>query len=328
MKPLPAEAEVVVIGAGVAGAATAASLRERGLRPLLIERFRSPGHESSGRSAGMIRQHSGDAVTAALLEEGAAWHRSEGADHFTPSGSLLIGLGEEDVSEVVPWARGRGRHFESDGLCDAEALLLRYLGGQTIHWDLAVSAIESEGDRLRVDTDRGAVRASVVVNAGGAWAGELGSLPLEPRRRHLFRTAEAPPGGCEPFVWDVDAGFYFRPWEAGLLVCACDEEAGKPGDNREDPQAEGWLLAKARELQPAIADLRLIDSWAGQRTFAPDGRFVIGWDPRVRGLFHVAGLGGHGITASPAVGRRAAEGILAGPAAADPGAPLSPARLL
>ena len=35
MKPLPAEAEVVIVGAGVAGAATASFLRERGLRPLV-----------------------------------------------------------------------------------------------------------------------------------------------------------------------------------------------------------------------------------------------------------------------------------------------------
>lgn len=328
MKPLPAEAEVVVIGAGVAGAATASFLRERGVRPLLLERFRSPGHESSGRSAGMIRQHSHDPVTEALLGEGATWHRSEGADHFTPSGSLLIGLGDEDVSSFVPWARGGARHFADDGLCDAEALLLRFLGGQTIRWEVVVSAIESEGDHLRVDTDRGSVRASVVVNAAGAWAGQLGRLPLEPRRRHLFRTAETPPGGCEPFVWDVDEGFYFRPWDGGLLACACDEEVRDPGDNREHADARQWLVDKARRLQPPIAELKLIDSWAGQRSFAPDGRFILGWDPRMRGLFHVAGLGGHGITASPAVGRRAADAILAGPASADPSAPLSPARLL
>lgn len=328
MKPLPAEAEVVIVGAGVAGAATASFLRERGLRPLLLERFRSPGHESSGRSAGMIRRHSSDPVTADLLEEGADWHRSEGADHFTESGSFLIGLGEEDITPVVPWARGTGRHFPTDGLCDAEALLLRYLGGQTIRWETLVSAIEPEGDRLRVDTDHGSVRAPVVVNAAGAWAGELGRLPLEPRRRHLFRTAETPPGRCEPFVWDVLEGFYFRPWDGGLLACACDEEAREPGDNREHPDARTWLREKASRLQPAIAELTVIDSWAGQRSFAPDSRFILGWDPRVRGLFHVAGLGGHGITASPAVGRRAADAILAGPDAANASDPLSPSRLL
>ena len=48
------------------------------------------------------------------------------------------------------------------------------------------------------------------------------------------------------------------------------------------------------------------------RTFAPDELFVVGADPRLNGLFWVAGLGGHGITCAPAVGSIAAEWITEG----------------
>src|SRR5919109_814319 len=45
---------------------------------------------------------------------------------------------------------------------------------------------------------------------------------------------------------------------------------------------------------------------------ANDGRVVIGWDPVIEGLFWVAGLGGHGVTTSSAVGALAADVLLGG----------------
>jgi glycine/D-amino acid oxidase-like deaminating enzyme len=51
-------------------------------------------------------------------------------------------------------------------------------------------------------------------------------------------------------------------------------------------------------------------SWVGQRTFAPDRRFVVGFDPRDDRVFHVAALGGHGVTVSPAIGALAANLLL------------------
>ena len=43
-----------------------------------------------------------------------------------------------------------------------------------------------------------------------------------------------------------------------------------------------------------------------------DGRFVIGPDPDLGGLFWVAGLGGHGMTTSAGVGELAARGLVEG----------------
>ena len=59
-----------------------------------------------------------------------------------------------------------------------------------------------------------------------------------------------------------------------------------------------------------ISNVPIMRSWAGLRTLTPDGRFVIGWDPKVDGFFWVAGLGGHGVTTSSAVGALAAKLIL------------------
>ena len=49
--------------------------------------------------------------------------------------------------------------------------------------------------------------------------------------------------------------------------------------------------------------------WAGLRTFAPDRRPVVGFDPRQPALFWLAGQGGFGVQTSPALGELVANAI-------------------
>ena len=70
------------------------------------------------------------------------------------------------------------------------------------------------------------------------------------------------------------------------------------------------LSQKIERHLPSLMGLPIWRSWAGLRTLTSDGRFVIGWDPKVEGLFWVAGLGGHGVTTSHSVGALAADMIV------------------
>jgi D-arginine dehydrogenase len=65
-------------------------------------------------------------------------------------------------------------------------------------------------------------------------------------------------------------------------------------------------------LPAALARAAIDRAWACQRTYADGGVPRIGWDPQVPWWCWVAGLGGHGVTASAAVGLRAAA-VLRGP---------------
>lgn len=190
------------------------------------------------------------------------------------------------------------------------------------------------------------VPCDVVVDAAGPWAAALAAdvggapVPLVSLRRHLFVAVGAPqPESPElpelPWVWDTTRGLYARPWtltgadvEPALLLCACDEEARPPEDAQAEPDARTRLAAVLQRAAPALLDLEVRLAWAGLRTFAPDRRFVVGWDPRLAGLFWVAGLGGHGLTSALAVGDLAARAIedQAGDDA-DLLAALTPARL-
>jgi D-arginine dehydrogenase len=197
-----------------------------------------------------------------------------------------------------------------------------------------LSAVESEAGRIvKVRLDNEWIPTDFLINAAGAWAGAVGRIAdaapiaLRALRRHLFVTG--PLSWVDkrwPFVWDVSHGFYFRPDSGGLLLCPCDEDEMAPCDTPTAESAVELLADKTRSYFPGFGDLPIMKSWAGLRTFTPDGRFVVGWDPQVTNFFWVAGLGGHGVTTSAAVGALAADVILAG------GSPLSkdlaPARFM
>lgn len=238
-------------------------------------------------------------------------------------------LSEAEAKKQVPALDGA--HFDgaiwcpTDGVVDIHALLSGYLKaaasmGVEIRYGCPLRAVEQTGGRMgRVLLHDEWVETELVVNAAGAWAGTIASLsgalpvPLRPLRRHLFVTG--PLSWVDrrwPFVWDVEHGFYFRPDSGGLLLCPCDEEEMPPGDTPVTETALELLAEKTRQYFPRFAELPIRKGWAGLRTFAPDGRFVIGWDPKLEGFFWVAGLGGHGVSTSAAVGDLAAKIILNG----------------
>jgi glycine/D-amino acid oxidase-like deaminating enzyme len=215
----------------------------------------------------------------------------------------------------------------TDGVIDIHGLLCGYLRyaaerGVGIHYGTDVSSIRRTAEEgFEIRTNRENIATRTVINAGGAWAKPLAQmagaidLPLRPYRRHLFTS---PPldwvSSQWPFVWDVSHDIYFRPEGEGLLLCACDQEELPPGDPPVDPGVRELLAEKIDRYMPGLAGVSIHKYWAGFRTITADGRFVIGWDPRAPGFFWVAGLGGHGVTTSWAVGNLAAELLIAGQA--------------
>ena len=168
-------------------------------------------------------------------------------------------------------------------------------------------------------------------------------MPLRPTRRHIFVTRPIDRSSPEigsparfspdwyssgwPFIWDISTEVYFRPEEGGLLFSPCDEgEPGEKSSDAVDPRAYEALRGKLRQRFPSLDGLPIARSWSGLRTLTADGRFVIGPDPKLSGFFWVAGLGGHGVTASYAIGELAAEILLH--AEKDASNPHSPSRFL
>jgi D-arginine dehydrogenase len=322
------EVGIIIVGAGLAGASTAYHLRCLGVTDVVVlEREAAPGEHSSGRNAAMVREKVADLDIQTLLIEGAAAIRRGDLCAFRQTGGILLGPGDANAADYFPLAQGTGKWYPHCGVAEPAGLLQTYLRGVELRCNTRVLDWKSSESGVEVRTTRGIIRGRLLVNAAGAWAGRFGDLAFTPLNRHLFVTPVMQQVDPDwPFVWDLRNGLYFRPESGGLLLCPCDEERREPGDYRIDEEAQIVLGQLLRRHQPWLANVAIKTCWVGQRTFVADRKFVIGFDPRIKSLFHVAGLGGHGVTASYAVGRLAAR-LLTGAASGDTN-PFDPARLL
>jgi D-arginine dehydrogenase len=151
-------------------------------------------------------------------------------------------------------------------------------------------------------TDGQTLRARMVVNAAGAWADELaglfGAAPigLVPHRRSAF-TFKAPEGvdaSGWPAVVGMDESYYFKP-DAGQLL-------GSPANA--DPTVPHDVVPEELDIAMGIHQIESVtklsirrptSTWAGLRSFVPDGEMVIGLDAVCPGFFWLAAQGGYGI---------------------------------
>jgi glycine oxidase len=62
------------------------------------------------------------------------------------------------------------------------------------------------------------------------------------------------------------------------------------------------VASNALEIAPAVANLRLVDAWAGLRPRSPDGWPVLGESAEVKSLFYATGHYRNGILLAPATG--------------------------
>jgi D-arginine dehydrogenase len=243
-------------------------------------------------------------------------------------GAAALGIHTEAVSgeaarAMCPVLRpahvAAGLH-EPDAMdIDVEALHQGYLrlaraNGAIIRLEAELAGLEPTADGWRARLVGGdSIEAGVVVNAAGAWADVVASLAgvkpvgLAPLRRTAFIVA--PPEGFDvtrwPSVIDADEGFYFKPDAGRILASPADETPSAPCD----AWPEDLTIAECVDRMQEAADIpvhRILRSWAGLRTFAPDRSPVIGFDPDAPGFFWLAGQGGYGVQSSAAAARTAA----------------------
>ncbi|MGF1665541.1 MAG: NAD(P)/FAD-dependent oxidoreductase [Acidimicrobiia bacterium] len=174
-----------------------------------------------------------------------------------------------------------------------------------------VTALQRTGRGWVVTTPGFTAECAVVVNAAGAWCDMVAALAdiapvgLVPKRRTAFMVPGTESWSGWPLVVDVDHDFYFKPDGVQLLCSLADETPSDPCDAR--PEELDIALAIDRINDATTLGIRSVrSSWAGLRSFVPDGSMVIGFDPDAPGFFWLTGQGGTGIQTAPGAGTLAA----------------------
>jgi len=195
----------------------------------------------------------------------------------------------------------------------------RELGARIVE-GVEVSAFIVEHERVAgVRTSQGDVGTRVVINAAGPTAARVArlagvSVPVLPRRRHIFFTEPFPElPGPVPLTTDRASGFYFRKEMEQLLLSPGDvEDVGADLAAPVDWSRVEETVEKALYRLPIVEKARVAGGWAGLRPLTPDDHAIIGWAPGVEGFFLAVGFGGHGFQHSPATGRHVAEWLVEG----------------
>jgi D-arginine dehydrogenase len=256
LNPNTTPADVIVIGAGIAGASVAWWLAPHA-KVVLLERESQPGYHSTGRSAALFMASYGPAQVRALTRASLAFYESppEGfSEHplLSPRGAMMVATPEQLPELDAHWAMLAPINPQAQRLSAAEAIArvpvlrpecvagavyepdaadmdvhaihqgflrgVRRHGGELV-CDAPVTSLHRTGPAWEVRAGERRWQAPVLVNAAGAWADEVGRL------------AGAQPIGLVPkrrsaFVFQPPAGMATSDWP--LVFGAAEDWYVKP----------------------------------------------------------------------------------------------------
>jgi D-arginine dehydrogenase len=335
--------DVLIIGGGIAGISAAARLAPHA-KVTLLEGEDNLAYHASGRSAALYEPHYGLPPVVALSLASGDFFRAM-PNLLTPRGLMIVAGQDEraqfdldcadmnlaplDVdaaramvpilnTETVAYA-GYGSHawdIDTDLLIADFTKTARAHGAQIIA-KAGVTALRRTGGKWLAETARGRFSGEMVINAAGPWADDVAQMAgveakgIVPLRRSMARIPA--PQGMEVALWPMVFGageaWYMKPDAGALIVSPAEEHPMPPHDAFADDMvlAEGLARYDAMVTAPVT---RLLASWAGLRTFAPDRVPVIGADAGEPSFFWAAGLGGYGFQTADAASRLLADLVL------------------
>jgi glycine oxidase len=188
-------------------------------------------------------------------------------------------------------------------------------------------ALDADARRVRgLRTALGFTPAGTVVNAAGAWAGELpgvpenARVPVRPVAGEMLAIA-LPHGAVRSLVW-LGHRYLVPRGDGRLLVGATVERRGF--DARVTAAGMHDLLDAALAVAPALASFSVVETWAGLRPGSHDGRPYLG-ATALDGYVVASGHYRNGILLTPVTARAVASLVVEG--FAPELAPFAPTRL-
>jgi len=371
--------DVVVIGGGLVGCASAYYLAKAGAAVLLVDQA-DINREASGRNAGTLHFQLeyrlikyGDSLASQFaqiiplslvaIEDWEGLEDELGADlEVTMAGGLIVGetasdiqvlekrqalqeqwglhttlLSRKDVRRIAPYLTDTvlaAGYCAKEGHANPRLVTLAFarkaaIAGAGICSHSRVLALERVGSEWQLvfagkNTTPSEVRTGAVLNAAGAWAGELAAmahlhLPIYPVPLLMNVTERAAP--LIPHVLQhTSRRLTIKQVSAGNILVG----GGWPGrfsrsasmmmnvHRRPDIVVENLIenLMLARRLVPAVHQLHLLRSWTGTTGVTADQMPLLGPVTEAPGFFVAAG--GAAFTHGPTYARLISELIVKG----------------
>ncbi len=365
--------DVIIIGAGIHGASLAFHLAKRGVSVTILEKsYTAAG--ATGRSSGLVRMHYDTEVDSRLAWKSFQYFRNweemvGGHCGFTRTGFIQI-VGRKDVEALKTNVAMQQRVGIPTILITAEDVKrlspdfstedfdlaafepesgyampgdtasafinkARELGAKLIQ-DCPVTGLILSGSKIEgVDTKKGKFFAPIVVNAAGAWAGQLNKmagldLPYDTWCHDtMFVKGPSRQDSSHPTVIDFPNEMYFRP-EGGLTLVGLEDgnPLGESPDSDSDHSKPGFIEKAIDRICLRIPDMEqgsLHSSHGGYDGITPDQHPMLG-QTGPDGFYLDCGFSGTGFKIGPAVGLCMSELILDGAASSVDITLLSPQR--
>jgi glycine cleavage system aminomethyltransferase T/glycine/D-amino acid oxidase-like deaminating enzyme len=235
------------------------------------------------------------------------------------------------------WIPGDGKANPAD-LCMSLAKGARLKGVKMIE-GVEVCGVTTErgrvtGVRTSIDGEAGELRCETLVNCAGQWARQFGALagvnvPLY-SAEHFYIVTDRIEGvhPMLPVMRDADGFIYYKEEVGGLVMGGFEPQAKPwvvdpiPRDFQFQLLPEDWdqfeiLMRNAIHRTPCLETAAVKMLLNGPESFTPDGNFMIGEAPGLRGYYVCAGFNSAGIANSGGAGQLLAQWIAEGEAPCD-----------
>ncbi|HUH05840.1 MAG TPA: FAD-binding oxidoreductase [Kofleriaceae bacterium] len=347
-EPLPARAEVVIIGAGVMGLSIAYSLGLRGVTDVVILDKGYLAEGASGRNGGGIRQQWSTEGNVRLMVESVnmcnrfakelemnVWFRQGGYLFLARTADELARLERNTETQrrcglptrmvdanaardIVPELNTAGilgaAYNPSDGILFPWPFLWGYarratqMGARLHGYTPCIGIDAHRGGGFTVQTSRGSIDAPRVINACGAWSGNITrmlgiELPTYPIRHEICSSEPLKPF-LRPMVSELASGLYVSQSMRGEIVGGVSLHGEAPTFSMGSRlKFLGEYARRLVALMPVLGHIKVLRQWAGPYDMSPDGNPIVGELPGVPGFYLCCGFVGHGFMMAPIVGK-------------------------
>ncbi len=201
-------------------------------------------------------------------------------------------------------------HVDPSGVTHAYAAGARQMGAEIHRFTPVIETTQLASGGWDVVTDKGTIKADVVVNAAGLWGREVAGLagfelPLMTMEHQYFVTEDIPEfagrAGELPLVADRDGEYYMRQEGQGMLVGAYEQdgrfwaEHGTPlnfGHELlpDDLDRIGDNVMRACERLPLLSEAGVKRVINGPMIWSPDSSALLGPVPELKNYFCCNGI--------------------------------------